>query len=184
MTKSLNYRKDIQGLRAIAVLLVLLFHFETSLKGGYLGVDMFFVISGFVIATSTLREVDLTNHFSLGGFLHRRIRRLLPGMAAMTITTSVLSMLLLSPFGPQKETAKMLVSAATYSSNFILMPQSYFSLDPKANPLSHLWSLAVEEQFYLFYPILLILIWRIGRKYLWLRIRRTRLPLLNLQALS
>jgi peptidoglycan/LPS O-acetylase OafA/YrhL len=156
VTKSSSYRADIQGLRAIAVILVLLFHFETRIRGGYLGVDMFFVISGFVIATSTLREVDLTNHFSLGGFLHRRIRRLLPGMAAMTITTSVLSMLLLSPFGPQKETAKMLVSAATYSSNFILMPQSYFSLDPKANPLSHLWSLAVEEQFYFLWPIAII----------------------------
>ena len=156
MTKSSSYRADIQGLRAIAVILVLLFHFETRIRGGYLGVDMFFVISGFVIATSTLREVDLTNHFSLGGFLHRRIRRLLPGMAAMTVTTSVLSMLLLSPFGPQKETAKMLVSAATYSSNFILMPQSYFSLDPKANPLSHLWSLAVEEQFYFVWPMVII----------------------------
>jgi peptidoglycan/LPS O-acetylase OafA/YrhL len=156
VTKSSSYRADIQGLRAIAVILVLLFHFETRIRGGYLGVDMFFVISGFVIATSTLREVDLTNHFSLGGFLHRRIRRLLPGMAAMTVTTSVLSMLLLSPFGPQKETAKMLVSAATYSSNFILMPQSYFSLDPKANPLSHLWSLAVEEQFYFVWPMVII----------------------------
>ena len=156
MTKSSSYRADIQGLRAIAVILVLLFHFETGLRGGYLGVDMFFVISGFVIASSTLREVDLTGQFALGIFLHRRIRRLLPGMAAMTITTSVLSMLLLSPFGPQKETAKMLVSAATYSSNFILMPQSYFSLDPKANPLSHLWSLAVEEQFYFVWPIVII----------------------------
>ena len=153
MTKSLSFRADIQGLRAIAVILVLLFHFETGLRGGYLGVDMFFVISGFVIATSTLREVDLTNHFSLVGFLHRRIRRLLPGMAVMTIATSVLSMLLLSPFGPQKETAKMLLSAASYTSNFILMPQSYFSLDPKANPLLHLWSLAVEEQFYFIWPI-------------------------------
>ena len=157
MTKSSSYRADIQGLRAIAVLLVLLFHFETRLKGGYLGVDMFFVISGFVIANSTLREVDLTNHFSLVGFIHRRIRRLLPGMAVMTIATSVLSMLLLSPFGPQKETAKMLMSAASYSTNFILMPQSYFSLDPKANPLLHLWSLAVEEQFYFVWPIAITL---------------------------
>jgi peptidoglycan/LPS O-acetylase OafA/YrhL len=156
VTKSLSFRADIQGLRAIAVILVLLFHFETGLRGGYLGVDMFFVISGFVIATSTLREVDLTNHFSLVGFLHRRIRRLLPGMAVTTIATSVLSMLLLSPFGPQKETAKMLMSAASYSTNFILMPQSYFSLDPKANPLSHLWSLAVEEQFYFVWPIAII----------------------------
>ena len=157
MTKSLNYRKDVQGLRAIAVLLVLLFHFETRLKGGYLGVDMFFVISGFVIASSTLREIDRTDTFSWSAFLHRRIRRLLPGIALVAVATAILSMLLLSPFGPQKETAKMLLSAASYTSNFILMPQSYFSLDPKANPLLHLWSLAVEEQFYFVWPIAITL---------------------------
>jgi peptidoglycan/LPS O-acetylase OafA/YrhL len=158
MTKSSTYRADIQGLRAIAVLLVLLFHFETRLKGGYLGVDMFFVISGFVIASSTLREIDHTNTFSWSAFLHRRIRRLLPGIAVVAVAASVLSMLLLSPFGPQQETAKMLLSAASYTSNFVLMPQSYFSLDPKANPLLHLWSLAVEEQFYFVWPIAIILL--------------------------
>ena len=157
MTKSSSYRADIQGLRAIAVLLVLLFHFETRLKGGYLGVDMFFVISGFVIASSTLREIDRTDTFSWSAFLHRRVRRLLPGIALVACVTAVLSMLLLSPFGPQKETAKMLLSAATYTSNFVLMPQSYFSLDPKANPLLHLWSLAVEEQFYLVWPLAILL---------------------------
>ena len=156
MTRSSSYRADIQGLRAIAVVLVLLFHFETRLKGGYLGVDMFFVISGFVIASSTLREVKHTDTFSLSAFLHRRIRRLLPGTALVAVATAVMSMLLLSPFGPQKETAKMLLSAATYTSNFVLMPQSYFSLDPKANPLLHMWSLAVEEQFYFVWPIAII----------------------------
>jgi len=157
VTKSSIFRNDIQGLRAIAVLLVLLFHFETRLKGGYLGVDMFFVISGFVIASSTLREIDRTDAFSWSAFLHRRIRRLLPGTALVVVATAVLSMLLLSPFGPQQETAKMLLSAATYTSNFVLMPQSYFSLDPKANPLLHMWSLAVEEQFYLVWPIAIIM---------------------------
>lgn len=158
MTKLPSYRADIQGLRAIAVLLVLLFHFETRLKGGYLGVDMFFVISGFVIASSTLREIDRTDTFSWSAFLHRRVRRLLPGIAVIAVITAFLSMLLLSPFGPQKETAKMLLSAASYTSNFILMPQSYFSLDPKSNPLLHLWSLAVEEQFYFVWPIAITLL--------------------------
>jgi peptidoglycan/LPS O-acetylase OafA/YrhL len=156
VTRSSSYRADIQGLRAIAVLLVLLFHFETRLKGGYLGVDMFFVISGFVIASSTMREVASTNTFSWSAFLHRRVRRLLPGMAVVAVTTSVFAMLFLSPFGPQKETAKMLLSAASYTTNFVLMPQSYFSLDPKANPLLHMWSLAVEEQFYFVWPIAII----------------------------
>ena len=157
MTRSLSYRADIQGLRAIAVLFVLMFHFGTRLKGGYLGVDMFFVVSGFVIASSTLREIDRTNTFSWGSFLHRRVRRLLPGIAAVTVATALLSILLMSPFGPQQETAKMLLSAASYTSNFLLMPQSYFSLDPKANPLMHLWSLAVEEQMYFVWPIAVVL---------------------------
>jgi peptidoglycan/LPS O-acetylase OafA/YrhL len=134
----------------------MLFHFETRLKGGYLGVDMFFVISGFVIASSTLREIDRTSTFSWSAFLHRRVRRLLPGTALVACAVALLSMLLLSPFGPQKETAKMLLSAATYTSNFVLMPQSYFSLDPKANPLLHLWSLAVEEQFYFVWPMAIV----------------------------
>lgn len=158
MTKSSSYRADIQGLRAIAVILVLLFHFETRLKGGYLGVDMFFVISGFVIASSTLREIDRTDTFSWSAFLHRRVRRLLPGIALVASATALISMLLLSPFGPQKETAKMLLSAASYTSNFVLMPQSYFSLDPKANPLLHLWSLAVEEQFYFIWPLAVLIL--------------------------
>jgi peptidoglycan/LPS O-acetylase OafA/YrhL len=134
----------------------MLFHFETRLKGGYLGVDMFFVISGFVIASSTLREIDRTGTFSWSAFLHRRVRRLLPGTALVACGVALLSMLFLSPFGPQKETAKMLLSAATYTSNFVLMPQSYFSLDPKANPLLHLWSLAVEEQFYFVWPMAIL----------------------------
>ena len=156
MTKSLSFRTDVQGLRGVAIILVLLFHFETPLRGGYLGVDMFFVISGFVIAASTLREIDRTNAFSWGTFLHRRVRRLLPGMVLVTTATAIASLLLLSPFGPQQETAKMLLSAATYTSNFVLMPQSYFSLDPKANPLLHLWSLAVEEQIYFIWPIAIV----------------------------
>ena len=164
MTKSSSFRTDIQGLRAIAVILVLLFHFETRLRGGYLGVDMFFVISGFVIASSTLREIDRTEMFSWSAFLHRRIRRLLPGTALVVVTTAVLSMLLLSPFGPQQETAKMLLSTATYTSNFVLMPQSYFSLDPKANPLLHMWSLAVEEQFYFVWPIAIIVFVGVRRR--------------------
>ena len=164
MTKSSSFRTDIQGLRAIAVILVLLFHFETRLRGGYLGVDMFFVISGFVIASSTLREIDRTETFSWSAFLHRRIRRLLPGTALVVVTTAVLSMLLLSPFGPQQETAKMLLSTATYTSNFVLMPQSYFSLDPKANPLLHMWSLAVEEQFYFVWPIAIIVFVGVRRR--------------------
>lgn len=153
--KPASFRPDVQGLRAIAVLLVLLFHFETPLKGGYLGVDMFFVISGFVIASSTLREIDKTHSFSWQNFLRRRVRRLLPGVAVVSLLVVAASVFLLSPFGPQQTTSQMLVGAATYSSNFLLMSRNYFSLDPKSNPLMHFWSLAVEEQFFLLWPLVI-----------------------------
>ena len=151
-----GFRADIQGMRAIAVLLVLLFHFETRIQGGYLGVDMFFVISGFVIASSTLREIDRTQSFSWKNFLRRRVRRLLPGVAVVSFLVVLASVVLMSPFGPQQTTSQMLVGAATYSSNFMLMSRNYFSLDPKSNPLMHFWSLAVEEQFYLLWPLVIV----------------------------
>ena len=151
-----TFRRDIQGLRAVAVLWVRLFHFETPLHGGYLGVDMFFVISGFVIASSTIREIDRSGSFNWSHFLRRRVRRLLPGVVAVSLVVVAASAVLLSPFGPQQTSAQMLVGAATYSSNFILMSRNYFSLDPESNPLMHFWSLAVEEQFYLLWPMVII----------------------------
>jgi peptidoglycan/LPS O-acetylase OafA/YrhL len=135
---------------------VLLFHFETRIQGGYLGVDMFFVISGFVIASSTLREINQTQSFSWKNFLRRRVRRLLPGVAVVSLLVVLASTVLMSPFGPQQTTSQMLVGAATYSSNFMLMSRNYFSLDPKSNPLMHFWSLAVEEQFYLLWPLVIV----------------------------
>lgn len=158
-----GFRTDIQGLRAIAVLLVLLFHFETRIQGGYLGVDMFFVISGFVIAASTLREVDQTHGFNWKNFLRRRVRRLLPGIATVSVLVAAASVLMLSPFGPQQTTSEMLLGASTYTSNFLLMSRNYFSLDPKSNPLMHFWSLAVEEQFYLMWPIVIVGLLRLRR---------------------
>ena len=160
-----GFRTDIQGLRAIAVLLVLLFHFETRIQGGYLGVDMFFVISGFVIASSTLREIDRTQSFSWKNFLRRRVRRLLPGVAVVSLLVVLASVVLMSPFGPQQTTSQMLVGAATYSSNFMLMSRNYFSLDPKSNPLMHFWSLAVEEQFYLLWPLVIVGLLAIRSKF-------------------
>ena len=160
-----GFRADVQGLRAIAVLLVLLFHFETRIQGGYLGVDMFFVISGFVIASSTLREIDRTQSFSWKNFLRRRVRRLLPGVAVVSLLVVLASVVLMSPFGPQQTTSQMLVGAATYSSNFMLMSRNYFSLDPKSNPLMHFWSLAVEEQFYLLWPLVIVGLLAIRSKF-------------------
>ena len=163
--RTTGFRSDIQGLRAIAVLLVLLFHFETRIQGGYLGVDMFFVISGFVIASSTLREIERTQSFSWKSFLRRRVRRLLPGIATVSLLTVIASTVIMSPFGPQQTTSQMLVGAATYLSNFMLMSRNYFSLDPKSNPLMHFWSLAVEEQFYLLWPIVIVGLLAIRSKF-------------------
>lgn len=157
MTKTSSFRADIQGLRAVAVALVLLFHFGDFLKGGYLGVDMFFVISGFVITQSTIREIHESSTFNWKNFLKRRVRRLLPGAAVVLVFSAIAALILLSPLGPQQETARMVVGAATYSTNFLLMPRGYFAIESGANPLLHFWSLAVEEQFYAVWPFAVLL---------------------------
>ncbi len=154
-----GFRSDIQGLRAIAVLLVVLYHFNLGVPGGYLGVDMFFVISGYVIAASALREMRQTATFDWRRFYRRRIRRLLPASALVAVVTSVAAMLVLSPFGPQQLTTKMLQSTALYSTNLFLLKTDYFSLAATENPLLHFWSLAVEEQFYFVWvPVVLLIV--------------------------
>ena len=144
----MHQRLDIQGLRAIAVFLVIAFHYNLGLPQGYLGVDMFFVISGYVISLSTIRNVRSEKRFNWQYFYRRRVRRLLPGAAIVAILSSIFALLALSPFGPQQKTATMLMSVATYSTNFALMKSNYYALDSASNPLLHFWSLAVEEQFY------------------------------------
>lgn len=155
----MDQRADIQGLRAVAVLLVIFYHFDLGISGGYLGVDMFFVISGYVIALSALRDIQQHQKFDWKRFYRRRIRRLLPGIAVVAVVTAFASLLVLSPFGPQQMSAKMLLSSATYSSNFVLLKSDYFSLDPSSNPMLHFWSLAVEEQFYFVWgPIVIVVL--------------------------
>ena len=152
----MHQRLDIQGLRAIAVILVIAFHYNLGLPQGYLGVDMFFVISGYVISLSTIRNVRSEKRFNWQYFYRRRVRRLLPGAAIVAILSSLFALLALSPFGPQQKTATMLMSVATYSTNFALMKSNYYALDSTSNPLLHFWSLAVEEQFYFLWgPVVL-----------------------------
>lgn len=135
------------------------FHYNLGTSLGYLGVDMFFVISGYVISLSTIRNIRSEKRFNWKFFYRRRVRRLLPGAAIVAVVSALFALLALSPFGPQQKTATMLMSVATYSTNFALMKSNYYALDSASNPLLHFWSLAVEEQFYFLWgPVILAVV--------------------------
>ena len=154
-TQAEYFRGDIQGLRGIAVLLVVIYHTGVALPGGYIGVDIFFVISGFVITQLLLRETSATGTISLKSFYERRIKRILPAVAFAIIGTLFLSIFALSPFGEQQQVAQTARASSFFAANFYFYLQdSYWAL--AENPLRHLWSLAVEEQFYIFFPVLLL----------------------------
>ena len=158
-----TYRPDIDGLRAIAVLSVLYFHYdaplpaEWRLSGGFTGVDVFFVISGFLI-TSKLQDDIAAGTFSILGFYDRRIRRILPALIVMLITTLLAGKFLLMP-GDYKSLSASTAAAAFGVSNFYFLANTgYFDQVADLLPLLHTWSLAVEEQFYVVWPILLLVI--------------------------
>lgn len=155
VSQSQHFRFDIQGLRGIAVLLVVIYHTGVALPGGYIGVDMFFVISGFVITQLLVRETHATNKISLIDFYSRRVRRILPAVSFTIVGTLFLSIFALSPFGEQQQIAETARASTFFAANFYFYLQdSYWALGE--NPLRHLWSLAVEEQFYIFFPVLLL----------------------------
>lgn len=154
-----GFRPDIEGLRAVAVLLVLLYHAAVpGFGGGYVGVDVFFVLSGFLITGLLLRELDRTGSISLPSFYARRLRRLLPAVALLIVVTVGASVVLLSPLRAGDVAADG-VAAALYASNlrFAAQATDYLQSELAPSPLLHLWSLGVEEQFYLFWPALLLL---------------------------
>jgi peptidoglycan/LPS O-acetylase OafA/YrhL len=160
-----HIRADIQGLRAMAVLLVVAFHTGLPLPAGFAGVDVFFVISGFVITSWILRQLD-AGRFSVVEFYVRRIKRLLPALTFMLVVVLVLSFLLESPIGPQETTTKTGIGAVLLVANLVILRTSgaYFDADATTNPLLHVWSLSVEEQLYLGFPVLVLLVWMIGRR--------------------
>ena len=154
---SLQYRKDIDGLRAIAVLSVLIFHVSPShLPGGFLGVDIFFVISGYLISLILFQEQS-SGSFSYTRFYARRIRRLFPALTIILFATLLFGSFAL--FADEyKQLGKHAFSAIVFLLNFRLMNEAgYFDIVSDAKPLLHLWSLSVEEQFYLAWPIILVL---------------------------
>ncbi len=154
-------RLDVQGLRAVAVLMVVLFHTGLPIPGGFVGVDVFFVISGFVITAMLDREWVSTGRIAFGSFYLRRFKRLTPALALMVALTIVMSSLLLSPLGTQQVAAKTGVGALLLVANLVIAQSTggYFDAPAAANPLLHTWSLSVEEQFYLVFPLLLVAAW-------------------------
>lgn len=160
----MNYRKEIDGLRAIAILPVLFFHAGFSIfSGGYIGVDVFFVISGYLITSIILAELEEDN-FSLKRFYERRARRILPALSAVLLATSVLAFIFMPP-ELMKSYSNSLMSVVTFVSNIhFYMSSGYFSTAAENKPLLHTWSLAVEEQYYIFFPFLLMMLAKIGLK--------------------
>jgi len=157
----LPYRRDIDGLRAVAVLSVLIFHVRPSLlPGGFLGVDIFFVISGYLISSIIFRE-QFYGSFSFSRFYARRIRRLFPALTAILFSTILFGFFALFA-NEYKQLGEHAFSAIVFLLNFRLMNEAgYFDIASSAKPFLHLWSLSVEEQFYLAWPIILILSHRI-----------------------
>src|SRR5690606_11661278 len=152
------FRADIEGVRGIAVLLVVLFHAGIPyFTGGFVGVDVFFVLSGYLITRLLVDEAAATGRIDLVAFYARRARRLLPAAALMIIVTLLFGWLVLAPI-TLRGLAASAGTAATYWSNlyFALSAGDYFGPDLATNPFLHTWSLAVEEQFYLVWPLLVL----------------------------
>jgi len=159
------FRPDIEGLRAIAILMVVAFHCDLpGASGGFLGVDVFFVLSGYLITGLLVREFAVTGRIDLLDFYARRVRRLLPAAALMLVVTVLVGAYVLAP-NEMLFMARAARATAIYGSNlfFAANASNYFSPEVESNPLLHTWSLAVEEQFFLFWPA-----------FLWLCLRQCR----------
>lgn len=160
--------RSIDGLRAVAILAVMGFHFGLGPQGGFLGVDLFFVISGFVITRTMIRERDRTGRVSLKQFWLRRVRRILP--ALVTVLFATLGWVALD--GDRfliKATSEQAIAASGFVSNWwqIFGSGGYWDVAAGQSPLTHLWSLAVEEQFYILFPLLFLVVFGVIRKYRW-----------------
>ena len=161
MTSTLQYRPDIDGLRAIAVLSVVIFHLsETLLPGGFTGVDVFFVISGFLITRLIYKEVSSTKQFKFDRFYLRRVRRLLPAMLATFLISTLLAYALLAPQHLVDFGRSLIFAVLSFSNVYFWHSADYFDFASQSKPLLHTWSLSVEEQFYLLWPLTLLLLAR------------------------
>ena len=165
-----NYRVDIDGLRAIACLSVVIYHaFPNIVKGGFVGVDIFFVISGFLISSILFNNLFNKNNpgkINIIDFYIRRIKRIFPSLITVLIVTMIIGYYILLP-NEYEVLGKHILGGATYVNNIMLYLESgsYFNLNSNEKPLLHLWSLGVEEQFYLIFPIFLFLIYRLNLNF-------------------
>ncbi len=160
--RTLGFLPEIDGLRAFAVLAVVLFHLQIpGFSGGYVGVDIFFVISGFLISAQ-IQERLASGQFTLSGFYANRIRRLLPAVLATVAVTFLCSLWLLTP-DALSAFARSALASVLSAANFVFYTESgYWDADAELKPLLHMWSLGIEEQFYLFWPITIIWLTRAG----------------------
>jgi len=158
MKTQASRRLDVQGLRALAVLVVVLFHAGLPVPGGFIGVDIFFVISGFVITQLLVREREMNGRVDLRRFYLRRYKRLTPALGLMIAVVMLVMIPLGSPLGQQELAAETGIGALLLVANFVIASSTggYFDLRAETNPLLNTWSLSVEEQFYIVFPILLI----------------------------
>jgi peptidoglycan/LPS O-acetylase OafA/YrhL len=165
----MKYRAEIDGLRALAVVPVILFHAGFELfSGGFVGVDVFFVISGYLITTILIEDIE-NQRFSLVNFYERRARRILPALYFVLLISSVVSTILMSP-QQLKDFGQSLIATVTFSSNiYFFLKADYWAQSSEFLPLLHTWSLAVEEQYYLVFPVFLTLAWLFGKnKIFWI----------------
>lgn len=164
MSKALAYRPEIDGLRTIAVMPVILFHAGFSVfQGGFVGVDVFFVISGYLITTILINELD-RGDFSILRFYERRARRILPALFTVILCSIPIAWMVLDP-AQFTDFSESIVATILFASNFLFwMESGYFDEGTENKPLLHTWSLAVEEQYYIFFPVMLFLLWRYGRR--------------------
>jgi peptidoglycan/LPS O-acetylase OafA/YrhL len=165
--QSRDYRPDIDGLRAIAVLSVVIFHaFPSLIQGGFVGVDIFFVISGYLISKHIWDELSAET-LSIKVFYVRRVRRIFPALSVVLIACMVMGWLILTP-GEYEQLGKHVVAGVLFVSNIIFWNEAgYFDNAADTKPLLHLWSLGVEEQFYIVWPLFLALFWRYSRHLSW-----------------
>ncbi len=168
-----NYRPEIDGLRAIAVISVILYHTQFILfdeeifKGGFIGVDIFFVISGYLISSIILKEFQLTGSFSFKNFYERRVRRILPALLVVMVFSFPIAWLYLLPKNFIEYSESILYSLG-FSSNFYFwsLGGNYEDTNSLLKPFLHTWSLSVEEQFYIVFPIIILIAYKFFKKYL------------------